>query len=547
MCKTYREATAEIDDALQRIQHHWLTIEMELSVLKNLSRHLDEGLQSHLTELIQMLQLKLQDAVCMVDSVTGTTPRESPSLESLSSRVSIGSIGEPLRKSKFRYATRVKKSLCKLLADFEHWQKQLQPAWYLLVLMQNSAIDEQLHALKNSGNDQILKLRRLRDVHNLRADPQQGGIGGSIFMSDSDVRSLTGRTRIMYTRGESAVHSGSGESLYIETFTPDPSMDHDLATRNVRDLGRVLSAVDPMVFCIFACVGIIKVTSISLPSQFQFVFRVPDTLYFPPKTLRETLLTHQRYPLDQAIGFAKQLASSVMFVHTTNFVHKAIRPDSILLLHQKPDMMHFAPDEDNLGTPFLVGFDKFRPAGGTTYLHSDSEWEKDLYRHPTRQGTCPEEYYSMQHDIYSLGVCLLEIGLWNSFVIPNHLTSSTYLPSPALGIPPEIWSDHREKRRAKAIKTHLVDMARKTLPLLMGSRFARVVVMCLCCLDRDGSNEFGDEQEFVDQDGIQVGVRFIEKVPHSPPPSLSSLLLLFCVLSRQLITYNKKFFANRFC
>jgi len=42
-----------------------------------------------------------------------------------------------------------------------------------------------------------------------------------------------------------------------------------------------------------------------------------------------------------------------------------------------------------------------------------------LYRHPERQGppdSMAEAKYNIGHDIYRLGVCLLEIGLWQSFV-----------------------------------------------------------------------------------------------------------------------------------
>jgi hypothetical protein len=43
-------------------------------------------------------------------------------------------------------------------------------------------------------------------------------------------------------------------------------------------------------------------------------------------------------------------------------------------------------------------------------------WDRNVYRHPLRQGHDLTEKYRMQHDIYSLNVCLLEIGLWESFV-----------------------------------------------------------------------------------------------------------------------------------
>jgi hypothetical protein len=45
----------------------------------------------------------------------------------------------------------------------------------------------------------------------------------------------------------------------------------------------------------------------------------------------------------------------------------------------------------------------------------------------------------------------------------------------------------------------------------MGTRYSDVVVTCLTCLDTNNV-DFGDEVDFEDADGIEVGVRYIEKV-----------------------------------
>lgn len=55
-----------------------------------------------------------------------------------------------------------------------------------------------------------------------------------------------------------------------------------------------------------------------------------------------------------------------------------------------------------------------RKASDLTSLRGEISWLKDIYRHPYRQGLQPQERYNIGHDIYSLGVCLLEIGLWES-------------------------------------------------------------------------------------------------------------------------------------
>ncbi|KAI9849366.1 MAG: hypothetical protein M1830_007121 [Pleopsidium flavum] len=189
-----------------------------------------------------------------------------------------------------------------------------------------------------------------------------------------------------------------------------------------------------------------------------------------------------------------------MFVHTSQFVHKNIRPETIVV---------FKNENSVLGAPFLVGFEKVRSAEGVTYRLGDSEWQKNLYRHPKRQGTQPEEDYKMQHDIYSLGVCLLELGLWSSFA---HYNNEVDPPTtgPALNIAEQL-SMKDQRKKAFEIKRILVDMAKDRLPSRVGKKYTEIVVSCLTCLDKE-NNGFGDESDFVDEDGISIGVRYIEEV-----------------------------------
>jgi hypothetical protein len=190
----------------------------------------------------------------------------------------------------------------------------------------------------------------------------------------------------------------------------------------------------------------------------------------------------------------------VSYVHTYGFVHKGIRSDIILI---------FKDQESTLGSLFLVGFKTFRMADGRTLRRGDSAWERNIYRHPQRQGLHPDEDYTMQHDIYSLGVCLLEIGLWESFVTYN--THGDPSPSPALGIHPE----SPNLKKPFSIKEGLTALAKDVLPKKMGNRYAQIVVTCLTCLDEDNA-EFGDKSEFEDGDGVLVAVRYIEKVQIDP-------------------------------
>ena len=117
----------------------------------------------------------------------------------------------------------------------------------------------------------------------------------------------------------------------------------------------------------------------------------------------------------------------------------------------------------------------------------------------------------MQHDIYSLGVVLLEIGLNTSFTWPKWRDDGVveWVPNTDIGFMDTVDPDSRS--RASSLKRKFVKMAREKLPSLMGCKYTQVVVSCLTCLDRDNDG-FGDQREFEDEDGLLVGVRFIERV-----------------------------------
>lgn len=143
----------------------------------------------------------------------------------------------------------------------------------------------------------------------------------------------------------------------------------------------------------------------------------------------------------------------------------------------------------------------------------------------------------MQHDIYSLGVLLLELGLWQSFIAYSNPQSSSTPSSentkdyqaasePITPIQPSFMTEHASEKnilkRATAIKDHLISLASQELPAKMGQKYADIVLLCLQCLDSpppssrndedevdDNEGEFGD---VYDEDGIMLGVKYIEKI-----------------------------------
>jgi len=126
--------------------------------------------------------------------------------------------------------------------------------------------------------------------------------------------------------------------------------------------------------------------------------------------------------------------------------------------------------------------------------------------------------YQMQHDIYSLGVVLLEIGLWASFVVPDpKKESSSVVPNSILG--------HADLARSRnplggafEIKQKLEALAGSELPARIGRRYTAIVLLCLRCLDLGSGTEKDINgfavggTDWTDEDGVVIGVKYIENV-----------------------------------
>ena len=164
-----------------------------------------------------------------------------------------------------------------------------------------------------------------------------------------------------------------------------------------------------------------------------------------------------------------------------------------LLFRSPPDSYNlvFELANGNGGSAFLSAFEGFRRDEGWTQRRSDDAPDKNIYRHASRQGSNPPDDYEMQHDVYSLGVCLLEIGLWGSFVEYSFADRTRS----SLRMPPEVTTSRVSTFLIEKGKDHLVSLARAHLPGSMGDKYTEIVETCLTCLG-PANVDFGDESEF---------------------------------------------------
>ncbi|WQF89451.1 Putative protein kinase [Colletotrichum destructivum] len=485
----------------------WSKTATQVNFLKRVASVLEEEhCRIHL-EILQVLQGKLNISISKIESV-----------------VKGGSSGSEVKRWKY---ARLREAIDDSISELQQWQSIFDPTWYLILRMGNRFIDDELSkqsdelavetfslqtsSTSSSGNSALASAQDLR--HTLKGD---GGSAMHISLPENGLEWETAR-EVEYSTTVLVKRQGSDKVFAVDTISCRAEYDILRVRTDAEGLAKKLKRDDIGIFGLLSCKGVVKRKDADTRrlASLSLVFQLPSTFHntaATPVSLRTHLLRERSFSVSRVLDVAKQLARAVSFVHTVDFVHKNIRPETILVF---PDHDSGSPSE--LGSAFLLGFDSFRNINFHTLKMGDEAWERNLYRHPSRQGLQAQEAYIMQHDVYSLGVCLLEIGLWDSFVqygSPlDDETKGEKVPVPGRRLSDgleSVLSEDGDIAGKMKVKDELVSLARSRLPLCMGSRYAAVVVTCLTCLDEDTEEFRGEDMQ--DEDGILVGVRFIEKV-----------------------------------
>lgn len=178
------------------------------------------------------------------------------------------------------------------------------------------------------------------------------------------------------------------------------------------------------------CLGLFKD---SRRGRIGFIFRLPSPLEKPlahwdayePYRLLDFLKdgTHP-FELGRRFDLAKTLVDNVIRLHTVGWLHKNIRSESILFFPQS-----LKKGERGYYGPYFMGYDFIRIEIDRTPddIHDKDSNRRhpsrlveiargedhcpDIYHHPDKRNS-PGRVYQYAYDIYSLGLLLIEIGLW---------------------------------------------------------------------------------------------------------------------------------------
>lgn len=224
--------------------------------------------------------------------------------------------------------------------------------------------------------------------------------------------------------------------------------------------------------------------------NFGLVFEVPSHYNNHPKSLHDIIDKEKtaRPSLGQRFRIAYELALALEEWHAVDWVHQSI---------SSPKILFFPPKDESVvwdyTSPFLGGFEYSRPSLEPSTPARVENFETNVYRHPTRQGL-PSERFQKDHDLYSFGVLLLEIGLWQ-------LAKKCFDPQRVkAGLPP------------MKLKEVLVKNARTRLAHYMGKDYSDAAYACL-------GGDFGVTKD--DKAQTELGKAFRGRVIDKLAPGLS--------------------------
>ena len=290
----------------------------------------------------------------------------------------------------------------------------------LLLLKQIKCISDEI-SMRIKNDTEVDITEDLKDVINV--NQYDGALFGNHFAHNS-VESINGTLDLHRLRGvltkEGEDHEVWVEWREVENVVSGSKADKESLLRTAT-LAQMLSINKPQHLFTPTCIG--YVDDRQRKSQTGWVFEMPLGSHSESllKTLHSMLGVRSCKPtLALRVSLAWKLATSLMCLHTADWLHKGVHSGNVL----------FCCDEESFDfeKPILSGFEYSRPQSNRTTSRSlDPKW--DIYRWPGIQNEVPRAENSRKtYDIYSLGLLLLEIAHWQPL---NELMSLKRWPSPS--------------------------------------------------------------------------------------------------------------------
>ncbi|KAM5343688.1 hypothetical protein ACJ41O_012225 [Fusarium nematophilum] len=292
------------------------------------------------------------------------------------------------------------------------------------------------NTLRRAVEREILTTPQLYDVENLEQGIQQPrsqilGLADAFrvrltnFLPDSDFSHQTlGNTTAKSSYVFNPEFPGSLTVEVLQEWEPPvlvewkQSKDRESAQQDIKRmnrLARALKAAGAGHFRTPICLGHVILPA-KANAKYRLVFQIPQgdseqvTLYSLLGEQKRQESQRITFPtLGERIRLAFEIAQALMRWHLAGWLHQGIASFHIVFFKTSPTTVDYSK-------PYLVGFGYARENDSSSVARAVGETEaetiRDLYRHPDRQGSGPEKKHQRKHDLYALGLLLIEIGRW---------------------------------------------------------------------------------------------------------------------------------------
>ena len=176
-------------------------------------------------------------------------------------------------------------------------------------------------------------------------------------------------------------------------------------------IAEMLGQKKPEGFCALHCRGFFHNPR---RSAFGLVFDFPKIESLNPRAveprslhslLEQTLGQPKHHPThDDKLWIAHKLCRAVLEFHMVDWLHKSLSSFNVVFFPTSGSL-----EDDWFRQPYVVGFSHSRPDEVSSYSGGPELSKTNPYQHPSY---FVDKRYRAEYDYYSLGLVLLEIGIW---------------------------------------------------------------------------------------------------------------------------------------
>ncbi|KAH6683400.1 hypothetical protein B0J14DRAFT_146440 [Halenospora varia] len=334
----------------------------------------------------------------------------------LNTSISFESFQQASWAKRLRWGFRDKKKLDKLLQELQSWNDRLfariQISLIRMAVMKNVPTEVSSAPARMATGQTFLdnspeagRLGLVNDTKMLQL-ASSGESGPLTQLRDDGLRNMI--SKIGSNTGKvSWTTADIGRQMVLleyKEFLPDLQDNPAVASeRRVEQLASMLHSKKSERYHMLSCRGFFVEQQ-----RFVLVFDIPENNRNRSiSTLHQDFEQRRKPSLEDRFNMAKTLAASISQLFAVGWVHKSFRSGNILYFTDP-----IKKQEPQWSNPYILGLEYARPATETSSRTVERhEIEDNIYRHPEQWGM-PTTSFSILHDVYALGVVLLEIGLW---------------------------------------------------------------------------------------------------------------------------------------